>query len=130
MKIISFYTSLLIILFFILSVNTIRKRRKTKIAIGHDENPELLRAIRAHSNFSEYVPINLMALYLVESQGASPLFVHFLGTILVIGRLIHAYGISQVKENFRLRITGMSLTFTTMLLSAGYLIFTFFLKIS
>lgn len=129
MKIISFYTSLLITLFFILSVNTIRKRRKTKIAIG-DENPELLRAIRAHSNFSEYVPINLIALYLVESQGASPLFVHFLGTILVIGRLIHAYGISQVKENFRLRITGMSLTFTTMLLSAGYLIFTFFLKTS
>lgn len=128
MKIISFYTSLLIILFFALSINTIKKRRKAKIALGHAENPELLRAIRAHSNFAEYVPINLIALYLVEFQGAKSIFVHFLGLTIIIGRLLHAYGISQVNENFRFRVTGMALTFTAMLCSASYLVFSIFIN--
>jgi len=128
MKIISLYTSLLIILYFILSINTIRIRRKTKIALGHDENPELLRVMRAHSNFAEYVPINLIALYLVEFQGAKAIFIHFIGLILFLGRLLHAYGISQVNENFRFRVTAMALTFTAMLSSASYLIYSMFIN--
>jgi uncharacterized membrane protein YecN with MAPEG domain len=126
MKIVSLYTSLLLIFYFILSINTIRKRRKTKISIGHFENPEMLRAIRAHSNFVEYVPLNLFAIYLVESHGASPLFVHFLGFSTFFGRLLHAYGISQNNENFKFRVTGMALTFTALLSAAGYLAFSFF----
>jgi uncharacterized membrane protein YecN with MAPEG domain len=126
MKIVSLYTSFLLIFYFILSINTIRKRRKIKIAIGHNENPEMLRAIRAHSNFAEYVPINLFAIYLVESQGAVPLFVHFLGFSLLLGRLLHAYGISQTNENFKFRVTGMSLTFTALLCSAAHLAYLFF----
>jgi uncharacterized membrane protein YecN with MAPEG domain len=128
MKIISFYTSLLIILFFVLSMNTIRQRRKNKIAIGHDENPEMLRAIRAHSNFSEYVPINLFAMYLVQAQGANPYFIHFLGLTLLIGRLSHAYGISQVNENFKFRVNGMKLTFAAMISSASYLLYSIFIN--
>ncbi len=125
MKIVSLYTSLLLILFFVLSINTIRKRRKTKIPIGHSENPEMLRAMRAHSNFAEYVPLNLFAIYLVESHGATPLLVHFLGFSTLLGRLLHAYGISQNNENFKFRVTGMALTFTALLSSAGYLAFSF-----
>jgi uncharacterized membrane protein YecN with MAPEG domain len=126
MKIVSLYTSLLLIFYFVLSINTIRKRRRTKIPIGHFENPEMLRAIRAHSNFAEYVPLNLFAIYLVESQGATPLLVHFLGFSTFLGRLLHAYGISQNNENFKFRIIGMVLTFTSLLTAAGYLAFSFF----
>jgi uncharacterized membrane protein YecN with MAPEG domain len=28
-----------------------------------------------------------------------------------MGRIVHAYGVSQEKENYRLRLIGMSLTF-------------------
>ena len=128
MKIVSFYTSILLLFYFVLSINTIRKRHKTKIPLGHSENPEMLRAIRAHSNFAEYVPLNLIAIFLVESQGALPLLVHFLGISTFLGRLLHAYGISQNKENFKFRFTGMVLTFTALLTSAGYLAFSFFTK--
>jgi uncharacterized protein len=126
MEIVSLYTSLLLVLYFILSINTIRKRRKTKISIGHFENPEMLRAIRAHSNFAEYVPLNLFAIYLVESHGAAPLLVHYLGFSTLFGRLLHAYGISQDNENFKFRVTGMALTFTALLSAAGYLAFAYF----
>ena len=124
MKIISLYTSLLTILYFILSIRTIRRRRSTKIAIGHNDNSQMLRAMRAHSNFAEYVPLSLFGIYLAEVQGANAIFVHFLGLSILIGRLLHAYGISQENENFKFRITGMALTFTSMLCSATYLIFT------
>jgi uncharacterized membrane protein YecN with MAPEG domain len=85
----------------------------------------MLRAMRAHSNFAEYVPLNLFAIYLVESHGAIPLLVHFLGLSTLLGRLLHAYGISQNNENFKFRVTGMALTFTALLSSAGYLTFSF-----
>ena len=126
MKIVSLYTSLLLVVYFALSINTIRKRRKIKISLGHLENPEMLRAIRAHSNFAEYVPLNLFALYLVESQGAPLLLSHFLGFSTLLGRLLHAYGITQNNENFKFRVTGMMLTFTVMLSAASYLAFLFF----
>ncbi len=126
MKITALYTSLLIILFFVLSIKTIKQRRKNKIALGHNENPEMLRAIRAHSNFAEYVPLNLFALYLVEAQGANPIITHFLGLAILIGRFLHSYGISQINENFKFRVTGMILTFAAMICSASYLIIQFF----
>jgi uncharacterized membrane protein YecN with MAPEG domain len=126
MKIISLYASLLMFLYFVLSINTIRLRRKTKISIGHSENPEMLRAIRAHSNFAEYVPLNLFAIFLVEFQGATSVFVHFLGALTLIGRSLHAHGVLQNNENFKFRVTGMALTFTSLLCSACYLIFSFF----
>lgn len=36
----------------------------------------------------------------------------------MIGRLSHAYGVSQLKEDFRFRITGMVLTFTVIAVAA------------
>ena len=125
MKITSFYTSLLLIFYFFLSIKTIRARRKTKIAIGHNENLLMLRAMRAHSNFAEYVPFSLFAIYLVETHGANPLFVHFLGLSILTGRILHAYGISQENENFKFRVSGMMLTFNSLLCSAVYLVISF-----
>jgi len=67
----------------------------------------MLRSIRAHSNLAEYVPLNLFALYLLESQGAPLLLSHVLGFSTLLGRLLHAYGITQNNENFKFRVTGI-----------------------
>lgn len=128
MTIISLYTALLAMLFFVLSVKTIRTRRKTKIAIGHNGNTEMLRAMRAHANFSEYVPLTLFAIYLAEAQGANSILIHILGATLLTARLLHAYGITQEKENFKFRVTGMALTFSVLLITAGYLIIAFLIR--
>jgi uncharacterized membrane protein YecN with MAPEG domain len=125
MTIISLYTSLLIFIFVILSIRTIRVRRRYQIAIGHTDNQDLLRASRAHANFAEYVPLCLIGIFFVEYHGASAIFVHILGSTLLIARIIHSYGISQSKENFRFRVCGMALTFLVLIFSAFYLLFKF-----
>jgi uncharacterized membrane protein YecN with MAPEG domain len=116
------YAALLAILFVALSIRIIRLRRNLHIALGDSGNEILLRAISVHANFAEYVPLCLILLYLAEGQGAHPALLHGLGVILLIGRLSHAFGVSQANENFRFRVIGMALTFTTLITSSAYLV--------
>ena len=115
------YASILAVLFVVLSVRTLRMRRRLKIAVGDAGNVSMLRAMRVHSNFAEYVPFGLFLIFLVELTGAPPAFVHALGSCLLAGRLSHAYGVSQVDEKYGYRVTGMALTFTTLLTAAAWL---------
>ncbi len=122
MTVLPVYASLLAVLFVILSVRTIRARRSLRIGIGHAENPAMLRAMRVHANFAEYVPFALILIYFVESAPARPILVHALGAALLLGRLSHAFGVSREPEDFRFRVFGMVLTFTVILVSAAYLL--------
>lgn len=126
MNITILYAALLAILFVFLSVRTIRLRGSLKIGVGDGGNSKMLRAMRVHSNFSEYVPFGLLLIYFVESKSDYPSFVHILGLVLLVGRISHAYGVSQDKENFKFRVAGMAMTFTVILSSAGYLLFSYF----
>lgn len=105
---------LLLCLQLYLSIRVIRKRRGHKIAIGDGGHPELQRAASAAANFSEYVPMTLLGLLLAELMRAPDWRIYLAGGLLLFGRLIHAYGISQRNENFRFRIAGMLCTFTAM----------------
>jgi len=122
MHITPLYASVLAILFVALSVRTLRMRHRLKIAVGDAGNQALLRAIRVHSNFAEYVPLSLLLISFVEMSGASALLVHFLGLCLLVGRAVHAYGVSRLNENYAFRVAGMAMTFTTLMGASGYLI--------
>lgn len=122
MTIISVYASLLAFLFVFLSIRIIRLRRSLGIALGHEENPDMLRAMRVQANCAEYVPIALLLIFLVESSAAHPMLVHALGIALVIGRVSHAIGVSRNPENFNFRVFGMTLTFAVLLVCAVYLL--------
>ncbi len=119
----SLYAILLAFVFVFLSMRIIKIRRMNKISLGDAQNPALIRAIRAHANFAEFVPLGLFLLLLVELSAAQPWLVHVLGASLLFGRLSHAWGISQVAEKFKFRISGMLLTFTSILVSACFLAF-------
>lgn len=105
------YAALLALLFIALSVRTIRLRRRHRIAVGDGNNPELRRAMRVHANFAEYAPLALLLVYFVETGGAPALLVHAFGIALLAGRMLHAWGVSQPREDFRYRVSGMVLTF-------------------
>ncbi len=122
MQIVPLYASILALLFVALSVRTLRLRRSLKIAIGDAGSETMLRAMRVHSNFAEYVPLSLILIYFVETQGAHPFFVHLLGLGLLAGRASHAFGVSQAKENYRFRVFGMAMTLTTLILLSAYLL--------
>ncbi|MBD2108087.1 MAPEG family protein [Nodosilinea sp. FACHB-13] len=125
MNIVPIYAALLGIVFFILSIRVVRLRRSLKIALGDSSNPIMLRAMRVQSNFAEYVPLCLILLGFAELQGTFPIVMHVLGIGLLLGRILHAYGVSQTKENFRFRVIGMALTFTCLLSTCVTLIFDF-----
>ena len=116
------YAAVFAIFFVVLSIRTIRQRRKLKIGLGDSGNNDMQRAMRVHANFAEYVPLSLLMIYLVEQSGVYAWFLHALCLGLLVGRLAHAYGVSQQRENFRFRVTGMILTFTTLITSATHLL--------
>ena len=73
-------------------------------------------------NFAEYAPLILLLLWLVETSAYPAWVVHGLGAALLAGRVLHAYGVSQAREDFRFRVAGMMLTFATLGVSAGLLV--------
>jgi uncharacterized membrane protein YecN with MAPEG domain len=124
--IVPFYASLLAALYIFLSARVTCMRRQERIAVGDRGNVRLQRAVRVHANFAEYVPLALLLTAFVELQELSPLLIHLLCSALVIGRVIHAYGVSQEKEDYRLRTVGMALTFGVIVAAALRLLSSFF----
>lgn len=117
------YAAVLALVFVGLSVRTLRLRRQLRVAIGDGNEPVLARAMRVHANFAEYVPLALLLIYLLEAGGAPPLAIHLLGAALLAGRLLHAWGVSQVREDFRFRVAGMALTFSAIVAAALALLY-------
>lgn len=120
------YAALLAVLFLVLTFRTILFRRGLRVALGDGGSNALQRAIRAHANFAEYVPIAILLLALVEASGGSVVLVHALGGALLLGRLLHALGISRVREPLPLRMVGMVLTTGVIAVSAVCLLLVYF----
>ncbi len=114
----AFYAGLLSVFFVLLSFKIIFLRRKLQIGIGHGESHELHRVIRVHGNFAEFVPLALMLLMFLELNGAAPWILNVLGTMLLLGRLLHSLGLSKSAGTTWGRLWGGVLTYTMMLAAA------------
>ena len=118
MTITPLYVSFLALMFVALSVRVIAARRSAAVGLGDGGNRALLRRVRAHANFAEYVPLAVILMALLELQNAPAWIVHLLGVTLICGRAIHAYGVGRDPERLRFRVIGMALTFTVLVLGA------------
>jgi uncharacterized protein len=118
MTVTAFYASLLAALFLVLSVRVIGWRREKRVELGDGGERELLRRMRVHANFAEYVPFALLVMALAESMMPPRPLLHLVGIVLVAGRLFHAYGLSQTPQILRYRVLGMSLTFAALGIAA------------
>ena len=123
MPITALYAGLLAPLFLLLSVRVIRQRRGAKVAVGDGGDAILLRRMRVHANFAEYVPLALLLMALAESLQTWPWLLHLLGLVLLTGRLSHAYGVSQSKETYAFRVFGMAATLTVIGVAAAACVF-------
>ncbi|MDF5415175.1 MAPEG family protein, partial [Vibrio parahaemolyticus] len=107
------YANILAILIIWLAVQVIKQRRLNQIAYA-DGGVEALQIARsAQSNATEYIPITLILMALLEFNSAYPTWMHLTGIIFVIGRVIHAKGI--LKKDLKKRIRGMQVTFLVIL---------------
>jgi uncharacterized membrane protein YecN with MAPEG domain len=98
-----------------LALQVIKNRRKHKISLGDGGIDELARAIRAHGNFSEYVPISLILLGASELNRANFFVVVAFAFLILLGRAFHAYAFLGGREHFKPRVIGMKLTLYTLL---------------
>jgi uncharacterized membrane protein YecN with MAPEG domain len=102
---------LLAVLYVVLSARVINQRRMSKVSLGDGGDKALLKRLRVHGNFAEYVPFSLVLLLIAELQGAAAWMLYLSGLMLVAGRLCHAVGTGLTPQVPFLRTLGMGLTF-------------------
>ena len=109
LELIYFISIIYLSLFYInLSRNVVNQRRLTQPPIGF-KSVKLERAIRAHANFCETVPINFFLSLLLYFNNLL-MFAVPATIILCIGRTIHAISVSNENEDLTQRRKGMKLT--------------------
>ncbi|MFP5384958.1 MAG: MAPEG family protein [Bacteriovoracia bacterium] len=123
-KISLLYAGIMGIFYFLLSVNVINQRRKKLVGLGHDSDPRcpLFRSVRIHGNFNEYVPLILLLLVLDEVTGRNKMVLHFLGTLLVLGRIGHFIGITKSHKTSAGRFIGTIMTFVCLITLSVFLV--------
>jgi len=89
------YAALCGILMIALAVRVSRLRRRYRIGVGSAGQEALERAIRAHANFTEYVPLALILMLLAELGGVTGWLMHVFGITLLVSRLLHAWGLTR-----------------------------------
>lgn len=104
------WVGLHILLMLVLSLLVVRLRNKHKVFLGDEGIPELAQAIRAFGNASEYVPPGLAGLIVLDLSGATPLLIHIAGFLLLVGRVVHAVGLSNSVGTSIPRALGMTMT--------------------
>jgi len=114
MTITPLYAGLLAIWFLALSIRVVQQRGHG-VSLGHGDDAVLLRRIRGHGNFAEYVPLILLMMALLELGGLRGWLLHVIGVTLVVARVLHGVALSY-SEKWRFgRFYGTLLTFVLLL---------------
>ena len=109
------YAALLGLLYAALTLLVVRGRFGSGVMLGTGEDKGLLRAVRAHANFAEFVPLILILMALGEGMRLSSVVLHLLGAALVAARVLHAIGISQEPDVRPARGGGAVLTLVVLI---------------
>lgn len=120
-----FYTACLALFFLVLSFRVIALRGNPMfrfMKFGYAGELALERAVRAHGNFSEYTPLMLLMVFLLERAGADSLWLHLLAGAFLLGRVLHGIGLGFLEHSPPLRIAGTSLTLFPLLGAAVLLL--------
>ena len=115
----AFFSSILALIFYKLSINVIRLRRKYKVSLGSSKkHKDLNQAIRAHGNLSEFLPIGLILLACLEVNHLPKIVVFMCGLFFLIGRYLHASSFLKEEIDSSNRVLGMKITHWSIILMA------------
>jgi uncharacterized membrane protein YecN with MAPEG domain len=103
------YASLCALWIVRLSLQVIKLRRQHRVLLGDDGHPDLQTAIRVQGNATEYIPITLILMIILEWSGAPWWLIHIAGIALLTGRFIHATALQ--RNDGERRVLGMKITF-------------------
>ena len=127
-----FFTSFFTLIYILLSVRVGYMRGSPVLKLIFKMNKKITnfkleRNIRAHGNFSEYVPLFLILLFISEiSNNFSFSNLLIISLIFLYGRLAHAICFSFYEYNPFLRISGMITTYLALFIFAIQLFYILF----
>lgn len=81
-------------------------RAAVNVSIGDGGNMQLLQRIRQHGNCAEWSAFVLILMILAEGMGASSLWLHVSGGLLLAGRIAHPFGLKSDTAGHPLRYVG------------------------
>lgn len=115
----SIFALCLTLLIIYLAMQVVRNRRKYRVAYGDAENKDLCKAIAAHSNAVENIPLALLLLLMLELNQLDQLLLIAFGCALLLARIIHAFGLlKSIAVSFG-RTYGTLLTWLIMIVMAA-----------
>ncbi len=112
------YAGLIALLFLGLSFRVVKGRQSHKISIGDGDDKDMIKRMRVQANCAEYAPMGLILLGMLEMQSTSPWILHALGISLLVGRVMHAFGLGSTPQMVPIRIWGMYFTIGMIAVSA------------
>ena len=123
------YVAILALLYAGLSLQVVRLRRRNRVSFGDGGYADLRSAIRAHAHFAEYVPIIALMVAALEMSGLAATLIHVLMGALLVGRLLHPFGMYAKPRTMQFsigRVGGMVITTLVMIASALLILFQLF----
>jgi uncharacterized membrane protein YecN with MAPEG domain len=115
------YLAVLALLYTVLAVQVGRLRQRDRATFGDNGSLQLRSAIRAHTNFIEYVPIITLMVAMLEMSGLAATWVHLLMGALLLSRLLHPLGMYAAPNTLQFRIGrvgGITITFILLIACA------------
>ncbi|HET7929948.1 MAG TPA: MAPEG family protein [Rhodanobacteraceae bacterium] len=125
MQLAGFYIALNALLMLALAMRVMWLRNTRRVGLGTGGDETLARAIRAHGNATEYVPLALLMLALLAFEQFQPVWLHVFGITLLVARVLHALGLSSNPGLSFGRVAGITLTLLVMIAMAVALIVCF-----
>jgi uncharacterized protein len=106
-----------------LGMRVARMRMAHGVLHGDGGNADVMRRMRAHSNFVEYTPFVLILTGVVELAQGSSTWLWFVALVYIVGRVLHAFGMDKDFPS-RLRQAGIMVTMLTMVGLAAVALYT------
>jgi uncharacterized membrane protein YecN with MAPEG domain len=122
LQVTALYAALIGLVGYFLQIQVGRMRGRTHISLLHGGKSELIEADRRHMNWVENAPFLLLLLAIIELNGGSKIWLHGLGAALLVGRIIHPFGIFVDKMPSPARFVGATLTLLVALAAIGTLL--------
>jgi uncharacterized membrane protein YecN with MAPEG domain len=119
------YLAVLALLYSVLALIVVALRAKNNIPFGDGGNESLHRAIRAHGNFIEWVPLASLLVASVEALGEPRLLIHLLMGALLIARVLHPIAFASKLGSAPYlvgRITGALTSWAVLTAAAVFLL--------
>ena len=124
-QIVALYLALALILNAVLMLRVGRGRLSKGINLGDGGDDDMIARVRAHGNFIENAPLTLLGLLAVAFMNGSPVMLHVLGIVFILGRVFHAMGMAGTFGQGRL--IGTLATLLSYIVMALYLLYLIFL---